>query len=197
MAKTGKNNAPYDPFNAGSKAFGALDDALGALDDDKTDEKASREGEPAADPAEPVAARTPVPDKKPAPPRRKKAKKAAGGGKAEAKDGRPSLKSRGKVTNRFTTTIEEKDRYDKAALRLSAEIGMTVDFSKITRALWEVYLMHETDVVRSVPHDEEWSRPANWDAVALAELDERLTVLLNEGLSIAARRAPKRRPGGG
>lgn len=193
MAKTGKKNPAFDPFNVPSSAFSALDDALGTLEDPPATAEKVTPKTPPTPSQSPSEAKIPLPKKEKEPRRKpKKEKPQAGGGEQGGK--RPSLASRGKKMMRFITTREESSRYEKAAMRLSAELGMSLDFSKLTRALWEVYLLHEVDVVRNVPQGEEWSRPANEDAVGLAELDERLTDLLNEGLMIAARRSPKRRP---
>ena len=189
MAKTGKTGPAYDPFNAGNQAFPDLDKALGALDEKPdeaakvppagNDQAATVERRPAkarsAEKKKPVERRTEAKKKKP----------ATGGGGEEPRARRPDP---AKTTKRFLTTREEAARFEKAAMRLGAELGISVDFSKLTRALWECYLKHETDIVRNVPQGEEWRRPSNSDGVGLAELDEQLTELVNEGLLIAGRR---------
>ena len=190
MAKTGKSGPAYDPFNAGNKAFPDLDKALGDLD--KAPDEAPKIPAPGNDQAT-TTERRPV--KPPAPAKKKtaserrsepkKKRPAAGGGGEEAK-GRRAEPS--KTTKRFLTTREEAALYEKAAMRLGAQLGISVDFSKLTRALWECYLKHEDDIIRNVPEGEEWRRPSNSDGVGLAELDEQLTDLVNEGLLIAGRR---------
>lgn len=81
---------------------------------------------------------------------------------------------------------------EQAALRLAAKLGVKVDFSKITRALWQVYLKHEEDVLRNATNGMTRQRPANDDAIGLAELDEQLARLVNDGLIVAGRRAMSR-----
>ena len=97
-----------------------------------------------------------------------------------------------KLTMRFKTTADEKTKIEQAATRLSAQLGTATDFSKITRALWELYLRHEDDVLRNVPPDSVWKRPRNGDTVAMAEFDQRLADLMHEGLMIACRRPQNR-----
>lgn len=94
-----------------------------------------------------------------------------------------------RVTKRFKTTKEEGVRLDQASLKLSATLGISVDMSKISRALWEVYLQHEEEILRSMPNDMPNKRPANYDAVGLAELDEMLAELIGEGLMMACMRS--------
>jgi|GEM_PF-3213210 len=185
MAKTGKSGPAYDPFNASNQAFPDLDKALGALDE--TPEEPAKTTAPRNDQAAKTAARRP--EKAPPATKKKveskKKRSVASGGGEEPKARRLDPT---KTTKRFLTTREEAARFEKAAMRLGAELGISVDFSKLTRALWECYLKHETDVVRNVTQEEEWRRPANSDGVGLAELDEQLTELVNEGLLIAGRR---------
>lgn len=92
------------------------------------------------------------------------------------------------TTKRFKTTKQEGLQLDAAAVQLGAALGVSVDFSKVTRALWDVYLRHQEDILRNVPEGELWERPANNDAAGLAELDQRLADLINEGLMVACRR---------
>lgn len=98
-----------------------------------------------------------------------------------------------RTSKRFKTTRTEAVKQDHAAVRLGAKLGISIDFSKVTRALWEIYLRHEEDILRQVQSDGTWERPANNDAVGLAELDERLAELIGEGLMIAAMRQRTRR----
>jgi len=72
---------------------------------------------------------------------------------------------------------------------LAGALEISVDFSKITRALWEVYLKHEPDILRNVETvGEDWSRPSNQDAAKLAALDTQLAGLINDGFMVACRR---------
>lgn len=97
------------------------------------------------------------------------------------------------TTKRFKTTKREGLDLDAAAVKLGAALGVSVDFSKVTRALWDVYLRHQEDILRNVPEGELWERPANNDAAGLAELDQRLADLINEGLMVACRRPQNNR----
>ncbi len=97
------------------------------------------------------------------------------------------------TTKRFKTTRDEAQKVEAAAARLGGHLGLSMDFSKLTRALWDVYLRHEDDILRNIPAGEYWKRPSNSDAVGLAELDERVADLVNEGLMIASRRPPNKR----
>lgn len=92
------------------------------------------------------------------------------------------------MVKRFKTSREEARQLDMAAVRLGARLGVRLDFSKLTRALWDAYLRHEDDILRNVPDDEIWERPSNGDAVGLADLDKRLSDLVNDGFMIASRR---------
>lgn len=89
---------------------------------------------------------------------------------------------------RFKVSGEESHEMEQAALRLAAKLGVKVDFSKITRALWQVYLKHEEDVLRNATNGMTRQRPANDDAVGLAELDDQLSQIVGEGFRVASRR---------
>ena len=96
------------------------------------------------------------------------------------------------IQKRFKVSREEASEFEMAAVRLGARLGVSVDFSKLTRALWSVYLRHEEDILRDAPEDETWERPPNNDAVGLAALDQKLAELVNAGLMMASQR-PKNR----
>lgn len=97
------------------------------------------------------------------------------------------------TTKRFKTTKQEGLQLDAAAVQLGAALGVSVDFSKVTRALWDVYLRHQEDILRNVPEGELWERPANNDAAGLAELDQRIADLINDGFMVACRRRQNNR----
>lgn len=196
MAKIGKQEPDFDPFSAGKKAFEDLDAVLVGLDQSA--------------PAEERATTTAPPKRAKSSTKTKRISNTAtegnsvlkrvpsgkiereNGGQAPAPAKKPKTPvetaSEPKKPKKFLTTDDEAKKFDKAAMRLGAELGISLDFSKLTRALWEVYLRHEPDIVRNAPTDVEWKRPQNSDTVGLAELDERLANLLNDGLMIASRR---------
>ena len=92
------------------------------------------------------------------------------------------------TVKRFKTTRMEASQLDQAILKLSSKLGVTIDFSKMTRALWSVYLQHEEDILRNIPEGESWQRPANNDPIGMAEFDQNLSDLVNEGFMVASRR---------
>ncbi len=95
-----------------------------------------------------------------------------------------------KVIRRFKTTKEEAIKIDRATVNLAAQLGIRMDTSKLTRALWEIYLTHEQEILRSVQHVEGLGeRPSNRDPIALAEFDEKLAQLIGEGLMVACMRS--------
>ena len=190
MAKFGEKGGGYDPFSQ-------ISSSLSALQERPVEEEPAappKAAEPAPEPpqnARPVAT-PPAPTREPRPQRRNRTPASSGGVVAEAKPApvqtpvSPEVALR--VTKRFKTTRDEALRLDQAALKLGAHLGTSVDMSKITRALWDVYLRHEEEILRSLPADQPSRRPANNDAVGLAELDERLADMIGEGLMMACMR---------
>lgn len=94
---------------------------------------------------------------------------------------------------RFKTTRQESAQIESAAARLSAEVGARVGYARMTRALWDLYLRYEEDILRQIPAGSVWERPSNTDAVELAKLDARLSELMAQGFSVASRRANRTR----
>jgi len=181
MAKFGERDQGYDPFNQISNSLSAL-----SAPEEETASSPVAERESNGE-----AERRPRPvEVKPSRPAEGPRERSSGGvadsGGFRQKTVAPSVALR--MTKRFKTTKEEGLRLDQAALRLGAKLGMSVDVSKISRALWEVYLRHEEEILRSAPEDMGVSRPANNDAVGLAEYDERLAELISEGLMMACMR---------
>ena len=93
-----------------------------------------------------------------------------------------------RFAKRFQTTRAEGAQYDAASLRFSAAVGSKIDFSKITRTLWQIYLQHEDDIIRNVADGEELGHPGTSDVVGLALLEEEVVELINRGLMLASRR---------
>ena len=193
MAKLGApEQGGYDPFNAISESLSSLVEPPEA--------PAAQPKPPAAapraknktrtirPPAQPVVVETPRPEPEDT------EEPESGGGVAQRitppvpKSKTVSSASQLQITKRFKTTRREAAELDAASIQLGAALGVSVDFSKVTRALWDIYLRHQEDILRNVPDDETWERPANNDAVGLAALDERLADLINDGLMVACRR---------
>lgn len=175
MAKFGEQTKGYDPFADISSSLSAL-----------------------TEPAPPLPSQEVKPTIKEAPRVRQQVTiEKSGGGEPVKKVEQAAPKPVShevvlRVTKRFKTTKEEAVRLDQAAFKLSATLGIGVDMSKITRALWEVYLQHEEEILRSMPENMPSKRPANYDAVGLAELDEKLAELVGEGLMMACMRSNRR-----
>ena len=191
MAKIGKK-VDVDPFAAGKRAFGALDEALGALDGE-----VPAEVEPRSAPTTRVPPPTPESKKVERSAAKRPARALVESKREVAKPKAPSAPAKAeKRARRFLATDEEMRTRQSAAMRVGAATGARVDFSKMTRALWEVYLRHEEDILRNIPEgDGGWERPSNSDTVGLAELDERIATLLNDGLMVASRRPRNARNG--
>jgi len=165
MAKVGpKDTGQYDPFNMISESLTALKEPEAPI---------AQQAKAAAETPKPQTKDISVSEEVPVP---------------EKKTRKVSRESSLTSVKRFMTTRSEAVKLERAAVQLGARLGISVDFSKLTRALWDTYLRHEEDILRNVPDDEYWERPANNDPVALAELDERLADLINDGFMVASRR---------
>lgn len=92
------------------------------------------------------------------------------------------------TTKRFKVSPEESSEMELAAIRLAGKLGVKVDFSKITRALWQVYLRYEDDVLRNASSGMTRQRPSNDDSVGLAELDEQVAQVVSDGFMMGTRR---------
>lgn len=191
MAKFGEKKDEYSPFSDISSTLAALSEPVpeskpeskGSLD------AANSEGQPLK-----------LSRAESNPPKRgQHDAENSGGGQTAALDRvRPESTHQPKVSaasalttvKRFKTTRAEAIRIDRATVNLAAQLGVRMDTSKLTRALWEIYLTHEQEILRSVQHAEGLTeRPPNTDAVALAEFDEKLAELIGEGLMMACMRS--------
>lgn len=187
MAKFGDpEKGGYDPFNAISSSLSALQDPPPHVEPKPAPPPAVVHEEKHEPP--PAAAPEPTPQR------------MSGGGEARQSahrnrphTGKVSAASALTTTKRFKTTREEAMRLEQASLRLAERLGVYVDVSKITRALWEFYLRHEDDILRNVPADKQLVRPSNNDAVGMAEFDEQLADLVDDGLLVASMRPRNRR----
>lgn len=200
MAKQGPTEqGQYNPFNAIADSLSDL--ASGPSSTSVTEQPIARRTnkrtmEP---PARPVSVDPPAPIAEPQPARDDTSHNDGGAGRSlpipasPTKSKTVSATSALQTTKRFKTTKQEGLELDAAAVKLGAALGVSVDFSKVTRALWDVYLRHQEDILRNVPEGELWERPANNDAAGLAELDQRLADLINEGLMVACRRPQNNR----
>jgi len=192
MAKFGTQKSEYDPFGQISGTLAELDNSSGGAAQDKVQEP------------------DPEPKHAPDPVLEREIVKTGGSRETEVKPAqidngeqgdtqvrhkepsvqKESLPSALKVIKRFKTTKEEAIKIDRATVNLAAQLGLRMDTSKLTRALWEIYLTHEQEILRSVQHVEGLAeRPSNRDAIALAEFDEQLAALIGEGLMMACMRS--------
>ncbi len=183
MAKFGKpEQGGYDPFNS-------ISDSLSALQEPPQEVV---EAEPERQEAPPPPASKPEPAPAPRPEPMVEVRESGGGvpvGQGiNTPTGTVSAASALKTTKRFKTTREEALRLDQSVLRLAERLGVYTDVSKITRALWEAYLRHEDDILRNIPSDNSLVRPANNDAVGMAEFDEKLADLISDGFMVASMR---------
>lgn len=200
MAKIGpKEKGGYDPFSAISESLTALQEppAEPAEAEETEREERSEAAEavetPKRRPVMPAPAKPVVVQPEQREPEAPADDESSGGAIEQPIRQAPrpktvSASSALQITKRFKTTRQEAAEVETAAVRLGAALGVSVDFSKLTRALWDVYMRHQEDILRNVPDDAAWERPANNDAAGLAELDERLADLINDGLMIACRR---------
>lgn len=94
---------------------------------------------------------------------------------------------------RFGVLWEEAVEMDQVSAKVSGKLGATIDFAKLTRALWSVLLEHQDDIVERLPVDEEWSRPANADPAGCAEFDLRLSKAMEDAIYKTMARLPRRR----
>lgn len=197
MAKFGEKKDEYSPFNDISSTLASLNDPVPendvdpAVSDAKETEQIrpsnpSRVGHPEQIEPKPTRQRPPMPED------------SSGAVPRSTERVVPAVASKQRVSSasaltsvkRFKTTKDEALRIDRATLNLAAQLGIRMDASKLTRALWEIYLTHEQEILRSVQHAEGITeRPPNTDAVALAEFDEQLAELIGEGLMMACMRS--------
>lgn len=191
MAKFGpKDKTGYDPFNAIAQTLTALKEepapVAAPVPQPQRQQQPLPPARPMAEPARPPAER-PAPVVMP---------ESSGGVDRIIEPRTPRTVSQAsglRTTKRFKTTRGEALKHDQAAVRLGSKLGISVDFSKVTRALWEIYLQHEDDILKNVPVGENWERPSNNDPVGLAELDERIAQLIGDGFMVAAMRPKNRR----
>lgn len=200
MAKLGPKAQSYDPFSKKGKksegpGFGALEEALESLDAAPRPEDSEDKDTPASSPGAVSRVSGGERSKKKAASRQANSRSAtknttaAVGVSAQAPAERGvAIAPRLDMTKRVKMTREEAARLDAASMRLASSLGIRVDFSKISRALWDIYLRHEEDILRNVSEDEQWHRPANSEAAKLAELDEKIAKLINDGFMVACRR---------
>jgi len=183
MAKFGESTVEYDPFNAISDTLKALNEPLPEPTAPEPNPAPKKEAPPASSDRRHREAK----------PVRKTVDKESGGGAQEVRDHQPTTKMSSSlalvVNKRFKTTHDESKNIDQATIRLSSQLGIRLEMSKITRALWEVYIKHEDDILRSMSTGGPTERPSNTDPVALAEFDEQLAEMIAEGLRLSGMRS--------
>lgn len=187
MAKLGGDIKHPDPF--GKSAIGdALSDLNAADAEETAPVDGGGEGKPPVEAASKPAAASVQKKDAPKAATRKKVRAA----KPAAKKTKTAEKPRGELASkRLKLHPEEVQEGKKACLRLSAAVGCNVDWSKMTRALWDVYLRHEKFILASLPEDVSWSEPSVRDRAAMAAFEAEIADLLNSGLILAAR-TPKK-----
>lgn len=63
-----------------------------------------------------------------------------------------------KRSKKVLTTADEFARPEQYAVKIGAQLGVSLDFSNVTRALWEIYVRYEEDILRSIPEGTAWYR---------------------------------------
>jgi len=190
MAKLGGDIKHPDPF--GKSAIGDALADLNAADAEEAPPSVDGGGE--EKPSQEVAPKPAAPVQKKAAPKGAKTstRKKVRAAKPAAKTIKNAEKPRGELASkRLKLHPEEVQEGKKACLRLSAAVGCNVDWSKMTRALWDVYLRHEKFILASLPEDVSWSEPSVRDRAAMAAFEAEIAELLNSGLILAAR-TPKK-----
>lgn len=178
MVKIGEDKEPYDPFEGSSERSAetqaALSSALDGLDKKPGNRTQAKQTTTSKKTDSSVS---------PATTKQKKIKKPTTDTATTVTSEQPK-----RFSKRFQATRAEASEYETAALRLSSAVRSKIDFSKITRVLWQVYLRHEEDILRNVTEDDHLPTPRTGDDVGLAKLEEDLKKVINRGLMIASRR---------
>ncbi|MCG8408640.1 MAG: hypothetical protein MI923_25840 [Phycisphaerales bacterium] len=106
----------------------------------------------------------------------------------------PAKQSQTRLTQpiRFKVTGEQKAEIKKAIARLGATLGTDVNFSQVTRCLWELYLNHEDDVLdRFGRAGSSLRRPSNSDAQGIAQFEDAMTSIIDAAVAGGRRRQLK------
>lgn len=77
-------------------------------------------------------------------------------------------------TKRFKLTQSEEIEIDEAIQRLSSSLRLKINFSHVSRCLWQLYLRNEEAILAGVRRTVNAPRPHNADAKALALFEEQL-----------------------
>lgn len=92
-------------------------------------------------------------------------------------------------TKRFKVSDGEELDIDRAVSRLAGALRLKVNFSHVSRVLWQLYLRHEDEILARVrKHCQQLSRPHNGDGQALAAFEEELV----REITLAVVNAPQR-----
>lgn len=92
-------------------------------------------------------------------------------------------------TKRFKVSDAEELDIDRAVSRLAGAIRTKVNFSHVSRVLWQLYLAHEDEILDRVrKHCQKLSRPHNGDAQALAAFEEELVHAITQAVVNAPQR---------
>ena len=193
MAKVGKSSTSFDPFKKGrsDKTYEALSEAIGDLGSGGGGEAGAHEPREQTPDVEPPSPPTPRPE----PPRSKESREARWPAdppepleqRAPAASKAPGS-GQSRYSKRFQSTRAEAAEYDMSLVRLSSAVQTRVDFSKLTRVLWQVYRRHEDDILRAADGVQLPRKAQRGNAVDAAAFEEKLARVIHRGLMAASRR---------
>lgn len=81
-------------------------------------------------------------------------------------------------TKRFKLTQSEEIEIDEATQRLASALRKKINFSHVSRCLWQLYLRNEEAILDRVRRNVSAPRPHNADSKALAQFEEQLLVAI-------------------
>lgn len=92
-------------------------------------------------------------------------------------------------TKRFKVSDAEELDIDRAVAHLAGTLRAKVNFSHVSRVLWQLYLIHEDEILARVrKHCRQLTRPHNADAQALAAFEEELVRTITQAVVNAPQR---------
>jgi hypothetical protein len=85
-------------------------------------------------------------------------------------------------TKRFKVSDAEEMDIDRAVSRLAGALRTKVNFSHVSRCLWQLYLAHEDEILDRVRRHCQLARPHNADAQALAAFEDELVQAITKAI---------------